>query len=249
MKPLQTVYGLRLALGVIAALICIGYGLATGTIYKNSILNASVEAGETGAVTPQYWSPSGLGAVWSTAHSRTGSRSLRVNVTSASAEWKSDVAVAQEGSAYQISGFFTGDVTVDQFSLTVKWFSDLEGLYFLDESNVPIPVGNSSLWARLGGVFAAPARTKSCELVFRAVNGSGDIYGDDFEVRQTESLTKLMNGMSIAIIVYIVSYYIMKPRFALKVDKPRRIFTMGIGIYFLAWLVFWVLLYTMIAGI
>lgn len=56
-----------------------------------------------------------------------------------------------------------------------------------------------------------------------------------------------MNGFALAIIVYILSYYLIKPRLLLKVDKPQKILTAGIGIYFLSWLVFWVLLYTIIA--
>jgi hypothetical protein len=61
-------------------------------------------------------------------------------------------------------------------------------------------------------------------------------------------ITMLLNGISIAIITYIASYYLMKHHFALIVEKPQKIFTMGIGIYFLSWIVFWVLLYTVIAG-
>jgi hypothetical protein len=32
------------------------------------------------------------------------------------------------------------------------------------------------------------------------------------------------------------------------VEKPQKIASTGIGIYFIAWLVFWVLFYTIIAG-
>ncbi|MEM3770264.1 MAG: hypothetical protein QXG76_03660 [Candidatus Bathyarchaeia archaeon] len=54
----------------------------------------------------------------------------------------------------------------------------------------------------------------------------------------------LLNGISLALIVYILSYYAIRPKFILKVEKPQKVFTTGIGIYFLSWLVFWVLLYT-----
>lgn len=57
-----------------------------------------------------------------------------------------------------------------------------------------------------------------------------------------------MNGFALAIIVYIVSYWIIKPRLLLKVEKPQKILTTGMGIYFLSWLVFWTLFYTMIAA-
>ncbi len=56
-----------------------------------------------------------------------------------------------------------------------------------------------------------------------------------------------MRGLAFAIIIYIVSYYLIKPRLVPKVEKPPKILTTGIGISFLSWLVFWVLLYTIIA--
>ncbi len=59
----------------------------------------------------------------------------------------------------------------------------------------------------------------------------------------------LFNGMSLAIILYIVSFYAIKRFFALKVEKPQKLFTMGIGIYFLTWIVFWILMYTIIASL
>lgn len=55
------------------------------------------------------------------------------------------------------------------------------------------------------------------------------------------------NSASLAIIVYIASYYFVKSRFALKVQKPQKLLTTGIGIYFLSWIVFWVLFYTIVA--
>lgn len=56
------------------------------------------------------------------------------------------------------------------------------------------------------------------------------------------------NSASLAIIVYVISYYLIKSRFALKVQKPQKLVTAGIGIYFLAWIVFWALFYTLFAG-
>jgi hypothetical protein len=61
-------------------------------------------------------------------------------------------------------------------------------------------------------------------------------------------ITTFFNSLSIALIVYILSYYIIKRRFLLAVEKPQKIASTGIGIYFIAWLVFWVLFYTIIAG-
>ena len=245
MKTLTKIYGLRVALGITAAFICIGYGLASGTIYTNLVLNRSVE---TGSATPQDWSPSGNGTEWSTTYARTGSRSIRINATNASAEWKGKVNPVDEGHTYRISFFFRGEVTADQFLLTIRWFSDSGEPNLIAENDIPILVGTYSHWSQLGKDFTAPGGTKSCEIVFRAVNGSGDVYGDDFEVRQTEPLTKFMNGLSMAIITYIISYYVIKRIFVLEVEKPQKLFTTGIFIYFLAWAVFWFLMYSIIAG-
>ncbi len=91
-------------------------------------------------------------------------------------------------------------------------------------------------WLRLGfGVLAA--------LVCVGYGvGTNTISSTDFV------LNMFLNGMSLAIIVYLVSYYYIKSRFKLKVQRSQKLFTAGIGIYFLAWIVIWALLYTIIAG-
>jgi hypothetical protein len=62
------------------------------------------------------------------------------------------------------------------------------------------------------------------------------------------SVNLLLNSVSLAIIVYVLSYYVLKTGFRLKVQKTQKLFTTGIGIYFLAWITFFALLYTMLAG-
>ena len=57
-----------------------------------------------------------------------------------------------------------------------------------------------------------------------------------------------LNGISIALVIFLISYYIIKSKFSYKVEKPRKLLTTGIGIYFISWLVFWILLYTIIAA-
>jgi hypothetical protein len=58
-----------------------------------------------------------------------------------------------------------------------------------------------------------------------------------------------MTSLFIALVIYLISYYIIKSRFLLRVEKPRKLVTTGIGIYFLSWLFLWVLLYTMIGWV
>jgi hypothetical protein len=53
------------------------------------------------------------------------------------------------------------------------------------------------------------------------------------------------NGISIALLIYIIAYYVFKSRFLIHFDKPSKIFTTGIGAYFLTWVVTWVIFYTL----
>ncbi len=54
----------------------------------------------------------------------------------------------------------------------------------------------------------------------------------------------LINGITIALAVYLVTYYFLKWQFMNKVEKPTKIFTMGIGAYFLVFIMAWVLFIT-----
>ncbi len=54
----------------------------------------------------------------------------------------------------------------------------------------------------------------------------------------------LINGITVALAVYILTYYILKMRFTTKVEKPTKILTMGIGIYFIIFIFCWILFVT-----
>jgi len=54
----------------------------------------------------------------------------------------------------------------------------------------------------------------------------------------------LISGISIGLLFYIITYYILKYRFLNKVEKPSKIFTMGIGAYFLTFILCWILFVT-----
>lgn len=54
----------------------------------------------------------------------------------------------------------------------------------------------------------------------------------------------LFNGLTIALLVYVTTYYIYKSLFVAKVEKPTKIFTTAIFSYFLVWLVTWIIFYT-----
>ena len=92
-------------------------------------------------------------------------------------------------------------------------------------------------WLRLGlGLFAAVL----CAVYVWASPGELTTGGGN--------LFTLMNSMSIALAVYLVSYYVIKSKYLTLVEKPTKLVTTGIGVYFLAWLVFWVLFYTILVG-
>jgi hypothetical protein len=55
-----------------------------------------------------------------------------------------------------------------------------------------------------------------------------------------------LNGISIALLVYLVTYYLYKALFLKKMEKPSKIFTTGIGAYFLTWIVAWIVFYTLL---
>ena len=61
------------------------------------------------------------------------------------------------------------------------------------------------------------------------------------------SFNVFLNSTSLAIIFYLLTYYLVKYKFKPLVQKPQKLLTTGIGIYFLSWIVFWTLLYTILA--
>jgi hypothetical protein len=57
-----------------------------------------------------------------------------------------------------------------------------------------------------------------------------------------------LNGITVALLVYLASYYVLKSVFSSKVEKQSKIMSMGIGIYFFTWIVIWVLAFSIGAG-
>lgn len=54
----------------------------------------------------------------------------------------------------------------------------------------------------------------------------------------------LINGITVALAVYLLTYYLLKMQFSKKVEKESKILTMGIGIYFFVFVFCWVLFTT-----
>ena len=62
------------------------------------------------------------------------------------------------------------------------------------------------------------------------------------------SFNTLLNGITIALLIYLISYYVLKAKYASKIEKQSKIMTMGIFIYFFTWLIVWVLTLSAIIG-
>ena len=67
-------------------------------------------------------------------------------------------------------------------------------------------------------------------------------------MQSADSLTTFVNGLTIALLIYLLSYYVLKAKFLNKVEKQSKIMTMGIFMYFIAWAVFFILFYSILVG-
>ena len=67
-------------------------------------------------------------------------------------------------------------------------------------------------------------------------------------MQNVADLYTFLNGVTIALAIYLLSYYILKAKFANKVEKQSKIMSMGIFIYFIAWAVFFILFYSILTG-
>ena len=88
-------------------------------------------------------------------------------------------------------------------------------------------------WIRVSlGIVAAAVTATLAKFVL-----GGSVTGD---------YTPLINSITIALLIYFITYYILKPIYKNKIEKPSKILSTGIGMYFFAWLAFFVLFYTML---
>jgi len=58
-------------------------------------------------------------------------------------------------------------------------------------------------------------------------------------------LSTLVDSFTIALLVYLVSYYPLRAVYRNKIDKQSKILSTGIIMYFLAWLPFFILFFTL----
>jgi ABC-type uncharacterized transport system permease subunit len=57
-------------------------------------------------------------------------------------------------------------------------------------------------------------------------------------------ITTLINSITVALLIYFVTYYILRGFYKSKIEKQSKILSTAIGMYFFSWLSFFVLFYT-----
>jgi ABC-type dipeptide/oligopeptide/nickel transport system permease subunit len=68
-------------------------------------------------------------------------------------------------------------------------------------------------------------------------------------LNNASDITTFVNAFTIALIIYLISYYILKAQFKDKIEKQSKILSTAIAMYFFSWLPFFVLFYTAILQI
>ena len=58
-------------------------------------------------------------------------------------------------------------------------------------------------------------------------------------------LTTLIDGFTVALIIYLISYYGLKAVYQTKVEKQSKLLSTAVIMYFFAWFPFFVLFYTL----
>lgn len=96
-------------------------------------------------------------------------------------------------------------------------------------------------WVRVSLGALAGLVSTGIPLITQSVNGA-DL------ISQMSQTNTLLNGITVALLIYLISYYIMKAKFSAKIEKKSKIMSMGIFIYFFTWLVVWVLTISVIIG-
>ncbi len=57
-------------------------------------------------------------------------------------------------------------------------------------------------------------------------------------------ITTLVNSITITLLIYFITYYILRAAYKDKIEKQSKILSTGIGMYFFSWIAFFALFYT-----
>ena len=96
-------------------------------------------------------------------------------------------------------------------------------------------------WLRVALGAVAGLISTSVSFIGQSVTGTSILT-------QISDWGSLLNGITIAFLVYWISYYFLKAKYYAEVEKKSKLKSMGIFIFFFTWLVAWVLTLSIIIG-
>ena len=67
-----------------------------------------------------------------------------------------------------------------------------------------------------------------------------------FLIGNMTDINTLLDSFTVALLVYLISYYVLKATYKDKIEKQSKILSTGVAMYFFAWLPFFILIYTTI---
>jgi ABC-type uncharacterized transport system permease subunit len=88
-------------------------------------------------------------------------------------------------------------------------------------------------WLRVALGIVAGAITAVIAALFSSIN----------------DITTLLNSITVALLIYFITYYILRGFYKTKIEKQSKILSTAIGMYFFSWIAFFVLFYTAIHAV
>jgi hypothetical protein len=59
-------------------------------------------------------------------------------------------------------------------------------------------------------------------------------------------ISTFVDSLTVALMVYLLTYYILKAVYKNKIEKQSKILSTAVGMYFFTWITFFILFYTTI---
>jgi len=70
-----------------------------------------------------------------------------------------------------------------------------------------------------------------------------------FMLGNATDISTFVNSLTVALVVYLLSYYILKAVYKNKIEKQSKILSTAVGMYFFTWITFFILFYTTIRAL
>lgn len=154
---------------------------------SNLVYNPSVELGSQ---YPDCWfqsDPNLIKTPWSTKYSRSGGRSIGLNVTCEDADWRSSTFPVEPLKSYLVRCYVKGNVTSGNWFVYIRWFNSSQPMSenWIGQNFTQICPEHYSNWTQMVLFdFVCPSEARYADIRFLARNGTGELYADDFEMEK-----------------------------------------------------------------